>query len=1147
MRILNLRFKNINSLEGEHVINFEQSPFSESGVFAITGPNGSGKTSVMDAITLGLYGETFRFVHPAHHVMTQQTVDCFSQVEFALSEERYQSIWQVQRADDQLGGELLEPQMRLIRLHDGEVLASTSAQVCASIAELTGMNFRNFSRSILLAQGDFAAFLNALDSERMDILEKIIATDIYGDYQQSLQTKLDQAQAALEQQQQVLQALVCLTPAQLDAYQHDLSDHQELHHELQHEQTMLQQQWEALHQREVHETHIAEQQNRLAELLNQVKSTEAVLAQLAIAQAALPFSDALNTLDEQAQQIKHAKHQLSILQDELSLLQHQLKTSTLASEAFANKDFDQQRQRIDTLKTQLNEHRFNRQAEADLLQSLAIQQTEKKSALEAVDTWLAEHQGDATLLERFPETAKLKKIRAELAELTEQQKTSEKALKKRVASIRQAANAVDKAQLKITDTQTELVSAEQELKQLLQGYEPEALASLIDEQQTRVSEFKALYDLGLEHRKLAEKGFGFWAFFKGKEAPLPELDSLTLELSHLSLEIGREENIKRALQESVSREALLKKMAADRVHLDAGQACPLCGALQHPFVKSPPPVTDSQRALHDQNAKLKTLHNAAERLKQQINGSEKNTEKNAQRQTQLQAIRSRWLSLSNRLNTASIDLDINNLKLMRNLLDTETSELKNLVELASKYKSKQSAIVKLKQLTEKYQHDLVQWQLKAEQLNNDAEARNQNQDDLDNELLAYKEQEAELAAKVTEQLLQLGEKMPAKGKEDAFFDRLNARRQDYHSYVYRRKSLLDELASLLAKQQSCELEIRRYDEQLDGQIESLSTEEQIGLHLALVEKQKLIANQARSLVEQETTWQQHQHRLLQNLQETAFTDLDTLKTALMLLPQQHEQERQHTALKEEISAIEAALADEQRRLAADFVAANHTLTIDEVAVTLKTITERMTIANMEVQRLAHLLDQQQGIQQQQANAVAELARLDAQLKPLAAEWADISAEHGIAFRRRVQMRLIEQLLSQTNAILEKISGRYYLRQALTEQGLALEIEDTYQNNVRRLPKTLSGGESFVVSLALALGLSELANNGKSVDSLFLDEGFGNLDADTLYTVISTLESLPIHGKTVGVISHVEAVQKRIKAQLQVVKKSNGFSELRKAS
>jgi DNA repair protein SbcC/Rad50 len=138
-------------------------------------------------------------------------------------------------------------------------------------------------------------------------------------------------------------------------------------------------------------------------------------------------------------------------------------------------------------------------------------------------------------------------------------------------------------------------------------------------------------------------------------------------------------------------------------------------------------------------------------------------------------------------------------------------------------------------------------------------------------------------------------------------------------------------------------------------------------------------------------------------------------------------------------------------------------------------------------------------------------------------------------------------LLQTNTTLEKISGRYYLRQKSSDRGLALEIEDTYQGNVRRLPKTLSGGESFIVSLALALGLSELASNGKSIDSLFLDEGFGNLDAETLYTVINTLEGLRAHGKTVGVISHVEAVQKRFKAQLQLAKKPNGLGELRKVS
>ncbi|MGZ4993220.1 MAG: AAA family ATPase, partial [Methylobacter sp.] len=182
MKILNIHFKNINSLEGESRIDFEQSPFSDTGVFAITGPNGSGKSSILDAITLGLYGETFRFGRPAEHVMTQHTTECFSELEFALDNVKYRSSWYAQRRDANPEGELTAPEMKLIRVSDDEILATTSQQVCARITEITGMNFRNFTRSILLAQGDFAAFLNALDNERMDILEKIISTDIYADY-----------------------------------------------------------------------------------------------------------------------------------------------------------------------------------------------------------------------------------------------------------------------------------------------------------------------------------------------------------------------------------------------------------------------------------------------------------------------------------------------------------------------------------------------------------------------------------------------------------------------------------------------------------------------------------------------------------------------------------------------------------------------------------------------------------------------------------------------------------------------------------------------------------------------------------------------------------------------------------------------------
>jgi exonuclease SbcC len=241
------------------------------------------------------------------------------------------------------------------------------------------------------------------------------------------------------------------------------------------------------------------------------------------------------------------------------------------------------------------------------------------------------------------------------------------------------------------------------------------------------------------------------------------------------------------------------------------------------------------------------------------------------------------------------------------------------------------------------------------------------------------------------------------------------------------------------------------------------------------------------------------------------------------------------------------LEKNQAQLAIERAPVESALSLEELKAKLWSTSEKLQIATLEAQRVESLLADQTQLQKKYDAVLLQLQNQQEIEQQLLAEMAQINAENGMVFRRRVQKQMTEQLLSQTNAILEKISGRYYLRQKLSDQGLALEIEDTYQGNVHRLPKTLSGGESFIVSLALALGLSELANNGKSVDSLFIDEGFGNLDAETLYTVISTLENLHAHGKTVGVISHVEGVQKRFKAQLQVVKKPNGMGMLKKAS
>jgi len=123
-----------------------------------------------------------------------------------------------------------------------------------------------------------------------------------------------------------------------------------------------------------------------------------------------------------------------------------------------------------------------------------------------------------------------------------------------------------------------------------------------------------------------------------------------------------------------------------------------------------------------------------------------------------------------------------------------------------------------------------------------------------------------------------------------------------------------------------------------------------------------------------------------------------------------------------------------------------------------------------------------------------------------------------------------------------LNGRYLIHKP-NDRDLALEIIDQHQANNIRSIHTLSGGESFLVSLALALGLSDLAGRNTQIKSLFIDEGFGTLDESALDLAISTLENLQSKGKRIGVISHVPALKERIGTQIQLQKRGSGFSGL----
>ena len=155
----------------------------------------------------------------------------------------------------------------------------------------------------------------------------------------------------------------------------------------------------------------------------------------------------------------------------------------------------------------------------------------------------------------------------------------------------------------------------------------------------------------------------------------------------------------------------------------------------------------------------------------------------------------------------------------------------------------------------------------------------------------------------------------------------------------------------------------------------------------------------------------------------------------------------------------------------------------------------------------------------------------------------IGAADGARFRRFAQGLTLSHLVYLANQQLNKLHGRYQL-QCQQSENLALEVLDTWQADSVRDTKTLSGGESFLVSLALALALSDLVSAKTSIDSLFLDEGFGTLDNDTLEIALSALDSLNASGKMIGVISHVDALKKRIDVQIEVKKQNGlGVSEL----
>jgi len=283
-------------------------------------------------------------------------------------------------------------------------------------------------------------------------------------------------------------------------------------------------------------------------------------------------------------------------------------------------------------------------------------------------------------------------------------------------------------------------------------------------------------------------------------------------------------------------------------------------------------------------------------------------------------------------------------------------------------------------------------------------------------------------------------------------------------------------------------------------------------------------------------------KVLEKLSSTEFKNIAELRAAILLdevaeTIQQKEKRIQEKELENTqlLKAVESDLKEEK---------AKHQEEIDGEKL-LKELQEKEDLFQLLQQEIGRI-DQQLKTNEARKKDSKELVQsLDNQRKELN-RWkalADlIGSADGKKFRVFAQGLTLKKLTQLANFHLGNLNGRYVILKP-DDEDLTLYIMDTFQADNIRSMNTLSGGESFLVSLALALGLSDLAGRNTNIRSLFIDEGFGTLDESTLDLAITTLENLQSTGKTIGIISHVKELKERITTQIQVRKKGSGFSEL----
>ena len=612
MRILRVHINNLNSLRLKRTIDFTEPPLAGVGIFAITGDTGAGKSTILDGITLALYGKIARS-KDVKEVMSFGAVECQAEVEFAVKEDRYLAGWRMHRARGKEDGNLIGPSREIAKWDEKKQVFIPVAEKIRDadqlIEQISGLDYERFSRSVLLSQGDFAAFLRSDERERSELLERITGTEIYSTLSIAAYDRFREENQKLEALQEQLK--------QLDFFQEELITSDQLktqevtteqankHLQALRKQMQRFERWEELQARK---NKLEQEQLDLATKLKALDGQRAKLERskqlrplIGLLEEERGLASRIHELDAQTEGLQKSlasdNNALSQKEEEHKKLDEKVRNSKdqLTKETVVWDKASALDRELEGLSEQIGQVRLQRQKQEedqlklDEAQRLLLE-TQKSLQEEQAELqeWLSANKHFADLTEALPGIEQLREQLLRdyqlLQNLQEEQAANEVASKERLQQQKERGQDLQK-------TVAQRTKLDKRFRSLLPDeFDPsereavQRLTQAIDSLQEQRRVFGQLAEMDQEYQQLLQEQSQYDERLQELLTQQALASKEVLSLVDQQEALRPELDYKRQIYEQ---QQLIANYEKDRQSLKPGDPCPLCQSTDHPFHEHP--------------------------------------------------------------------------------------------------------------------------------------------------------------------------------------------------------------------------------------------------------------------------------------------------------------------------------------------------------------------------------------------------------------------------------------------------------------------------------------------------------------------------------------------------------------------------------